>query len=150
MKTGLTKPEWDTPSNGDFAAYVERLSAAEPARKPAAPSSLASAGPAPRKAAGASAAQPSPSTSTATMPSAAQALPPDLVRQLAPLGDLLRTARTWLLVLIGLHFMALLIFGWGSVAFLVIMGMFWWAVGWLVQSLPRPAVAQQRKAAKKK
>lgn len=34
MTTGATKPDWDTPPDGDFAAYVERLTAQAPLQRP--------------------------------------------------------------------------------------------------------------------
>ena len=37
--SGPIKPEWDTPPHGDFASYVERLSAQGAAARPAAPPS---------------------------------------------------------------------------------------------------------------
>ncbi|WP_225584798.1 hypothetical protein [Acidovorax sp. ACV01] len=156
MNTGSTKPEWDTPPNGDFARYVERLSASAPAR---------------------SAQAPSPGSTTASKPAAAggvrpmsPAVPLDLAQVLMPLFGVLRTVRVVLLVLIALHAVALFVFSQGSLPGLVVMGAIWWGLGWLMEAAPKalssagsgatPGVAplqerlrqvtQQRKTGKKK
>lgn len=161
-KTGATKPEWDTPADGDFARYVERLTAAVPARAaPMAPRGTAAAAPRKPAAAGGTA---------AASAAPAQALPPDLAQLLAPLAGGLRIVRFVLLLVMALHGIALFLFGQGSLPGLVAMAAIWWGLSWLIASAPAAAsargsatafgadalqerlrqVAQQRKTGKKK
>ena len=123
MTTGATKPDWDTPPDGDFAAYVERLTAQKPLQK--APVTQA---PAAAVAAVGRAAQ-APNTGAQ-----AQALPPDLLQVMRPLAGVLRTVRAVLLVMVVLHGIALFLLGHGSLPGLVVMGVVWWGLGWLMQS----------------
>ena len=119
MTTGATKPDWDTPPDGDFAAYVERLTAQKPLQK--APVTQA---PAAAVAAVGRAAQ-APNTGAQ-----AQALPPDLLQVMRPLAGVLRTVRAVLLVMVVLHGIALFLLGHGSLPGLVVMGVVWWVLGW--------------------
>ena len=132
MTTGATKPDWDTPPDGDFAAYVERLTAQKPLQKaPAAQAPAAAAAAAVGRAARA--------------PNAgaqAQALPPDLLQVMRPLAGVLRTVRAVLLVMVVLHGIALLLLGHGSLPGLVVMGVVWWGLGWLMQSAAQLGGAQ--------
>ena len=118
MTTGATKPDWDTPPDGDFAAYVERLTAQKPLQK--APVTQA---PAAAVAAVGRAAQ-APNTGAQ-----AQALPPDLLQVMRPLAGVLRTVRAVLLVMVVLHGIALFLLGQGSLPGLVVMGVVWWGLG---------------------
>ena len=131
MTTGATKPDWDTPPDGDFAAYVERLTAQKPLQK--APVTQA---PAAAVAAVGRAAQ-APSTGAQ-----AQALPPDLLQVMRPLAGVLRTVRAVLLVMVVLHGIALFLLGHGSLPGLVVMGVVWWVLGWLMQSAAQLGGAQ--------
>ncbi len=131
MTTGATKPDWDTPPDGDFAAYVERLTAQKPLQK--APVTQA---PAAAVAAVGRAAQ-APNTGAQ-----AQALPPDLLQVMRPLAGVLRTVRAVLLVMVVLHDIALFLLGQGSLPGLMVMGLVWWGLGWLMQSAVQLGSAQ--------
>ena len=131
MTTGATKPDWDTPPDGDFAAYVERLTAQKPLQK--APVTQA---PAAAVAAVGRAAQ-APNTGAQ-----AQALPPDLLQVMRPLAGVLRTVRAVLLLMVVLHGIVLFLLGHGSLPGLVVMGVVWWGLGWLMQSAAQLGSAQ--------
>ena len=130
MTTGATKPDWDTPPDGDFAAYVERLTAQKPLQK--APVTQA---PAAAVAVGRAAQAPSAGAQ-------AQALPPDLLQVMRTLAGVLRTVRAVLLVMVVLHGIALFLLGHGSLPGLVVMGVVWWGLGWLMQSAAQLGGAQ--------
>ena len=130
MTTGATKPDWDTPPDGDFAAYVERLTAQKPLQK--APVTQA-----PAAAAAVGRAAQSPNTGAQ-----AQALPPDLLHVMRPLAGVLRTVRAALLLMVVLHGIALFLLGQGSLPGLVVMGVVWWGLGWLMQSAAQLGSAQ--------
>ena len=130
MTTGATKPDWDTPPDGDFAAYVERLTAQKPLQK--APVTQA---PAAAVAVGRAAQAPSAGAQ-------AQALPPDLLQVMRPLAGVLRTVRAVLLLMVVLHGIALFLLGQGSLPGLVVMGVVWWGLGWLMQSAAQLGSAQ--------
>ena len=131
MTTGATKPDWDTPPDGDFAAYVERLTAQKPLQKAPVTQAPAAAVAAVGRAARA------PNTGAQ-----AQALPPDLLQVMRPLAGVLRTVRAVLLVMVVLHGIALFLLGQGSLPGLVVMGVVWWGLGWLMQSAAQLGGAQ--------
>ena len=133
MTTGATKPDWDTPPDGDFAAYVERLTAQKPLQK--APVTHAPAAAAAVAAVGRAAQAPSAGAQ-------AQALPPDLLQVMRTLAGVLRTVRAVLLLMVVLHGIALFLLGHGSLPGLVVMGVVWWGLGWLMQSAAQLGSAQ--------
>ena len=130
MTTGATKPDWDTPPDGDFAAYVERLTDQKPLQK--APVTQA---PAAAVAVGRAAQAPSAGAQ-------AQALPPDLLQVMRPLAGVLRTVRAVLLVMVVVHGIAIFLLGQGSLPGLMVMGLVWWGLGWLMQSAAQLGGAQ--------
>ena len=135
MTTGATKPDWDTPPDGDFAAYVERLTVQKPLQK--APVTQAPAAAAAAAVAAVGRAAQAPNTGAQ-----AQALPPDLLQVMRPLAGVLRTVRAVLLVMVVLHGIALFLLGQGSLPGLVVMGVVWWGLGWLMQSAAQLGGAQ--------
>ena len=118
MKTGATKPEWDTPPDGDFASYVQRLTAQPQAAAPRAQQSSA-APESPVAAAGG----PQPSREGASL------APSQFALGWAPFDAGLRTARAVVLVLVALHALALAVFGLGSLVGLIAMAGVWWGLG---------------------
>jgi hypothetical protein len=159
------KPEWDTPPNGDFASYVERLSAQQAlqaGRSQAAHSAqvVHPGGAAPGSAQAAArraAANPTP---------VAVALPPDLLQLVAPFVGMVRIARTLLAVVAAVHALTLLMAGQGSWFVLAVMAGLWWFMGIVINAasaagtvvVPKPVAvkerqrqaAQQRKTGNKK
>ena len=129
MTTGLTKPEWDTPPNGDFASYVERLTAARPVIPVPVPSRPGAKAPA-------TFSVPAVSVGDAHLPLQVLARAFGLVPgelQLQPFLRVLRTARVVLLVLAALHVAALVLWGRGSLVGLLMMAGLWWWLGWFRQ-----------------
>lgn len=161
------KPEWDTPPNGDFASYVERLSASQAlqsGRAQAAHSAQVTqqhqlpGGVAPGSAQAAArqgGASPAP---------LAVVVPPDLLKVVAPFIGLVRIARTLLAVVAAVHALTLLMVGQGSWFGLAVMAGLWWFMGIVVNAASAGAVvvppaavkerqrqgAQQRKTGNKK
>lgn len=131
MTTGATKPDWDTPPDGDFAAYVEHLTVQKPLQKAPVTQTPAAA------VAAVGRASQAPSAGAQ-----AQALPPDLLQVMRPLAGVLRTVRAVLLVMVVLHGIALFLLGHGSLPGLVVMGVVWWVLGWLMQSAAQLGGAQ--------
>jgi len=128
MSTGSTKPEWDTPPHGDFASYVERLSTP----KPAVPVSPHAARIEERGATSSGPSSPAFDTSAASL---------DLIRRLTPLRGGLHIARVLLLVLIVIHAVALVLWGWGSLVALLMMAGLWWGLGRVRDLLGMPLPA---------
>ena len=147
MKQGPHRPDWDTPADGDFASYVERLTAAPDARAktvshraiavevpPPAPPSAAPMGVAPsgmKRAMGKGFAD------------AVVLAPPELAQVLAPLVSLIRPARAVLLLLAVANGVAL-VFGQGSLWGLMMTAALWWGLGTMaarLASAPQPAAA---------
>lgn len=115
MTNGTSKPAIDTPADGDFASYVERLAAATP--PPAAQ-------------------QATPATE---QPQQQQQQPSlrAILEPLLPLQGLVMPARQVVLVLIALQAVALFVFYSGSFMNLLTLAIIWWALGRLALELER-------------
>jgi len=162
------KPEWDTPPNGDFASYVERLSASQAlqsGRAQAAHSAQVTqqhqlpGGVAPGSA------QAAARQGGASPVPLAVALPPDLLKVVSPFLGMVRIARTLLAVVAAVYALTLVMVGQGSWFGLAVMAGLWWFMGIVINAaasagtavVPPAAVkerqrqgAQQRKTGNKK
>lgn len=155
------KPEWDTPPNGDFASYVERLSASQAlqsGRAQAAHSAqVTQQHPLPGGVAPGSA-QAAARQGGASPAPLAVALPPDLLKVVAPFIGLVRIARTLLAVIAAVHALTLLMAGQGSWFVLAVMAGLWWFMGIVVNAasagtvvvLPAAVKERQRQAAQQR
>ena len=110
MSTGSNKPEWDTPAHGDFAAYVERLTAPKPISAASPP------------------AAPGPASDLPVQPGAV-APPFDPKHALPKLMSGLRVARAFLLALTLVQAVALLVWGRGAWLGLLMAISLWWGLG---------------------
>lgn len=151
------RPSWDTPPNGDFAAYVDRLMAEAAARSaaPAVPVSPAAraparAQPAPRSAPDRRAARAPASPSAPSAPAAQRPLPADGLREglgaVPGLVRMLRSLRQGVLLLAVLLW-ALWWWGGGVPVGALLAAALWWALGRLLQWLGSggaPAAPRQR------
>ena len=111
----------DTPTDGDFASYIERLNTPKATEDPSfnAPDTGM------------------PSVQDANIP---PSLPPDLseiLNNLLPFQGFLRPARQVLLLLMALQAVALVFFSGGSFFGILMLFFLWWALGQLAEKLSR-------------
>lgn len=162
------KPEWDTPPNGDFASYVERLSASQALQSVRAQAAHSAQVTQPHALPGGVApgsAQTAARQAAGAIPAPlAAALPPDLLQVVAPFIGMVRIARILLAVIAAVHALTLVMTGQGSWPVLAVMAGLWWFMGIVIKAasagtvvVPLAAVkerqrqaAQQRKTGNKK
>ena len=144
------KPEWDTPPNGDFASYVERLSAQQALQAERTQAAHSAQVALPGGAAPGSA-QAAARRGGASPVSPAVALPPELLQMAAPFIGMLRIARTLLAVVAAVHALTLLMAGQGSWFGLAVMAGLWWFMGIVIHAasagtvvVPQPAAVKER------
>lgn len=131
---GPSKPEWDTPPDGDFANYVERLSRPPSVQCPSEPVPI------------------EPKDGASTVASGA-GLPPDLIQVLAPFQGVLKLVRALLLLFAVVQGAAFLVWGKGTLVGVAAAGVLWWVLGSLssrafakltleIQGPGKPSMAQ--------
>ncbi len=131
---GPSKPEWDTPPDGDFANYVERLSRPPSVQRPSEAMPI------------------EPKDGASTVASGA-GLPPDLIQVLAPFQGVLKLVRALLLLFAVVQGAAFLVWGKGTLMGVAVAGVLWWVLGSLssrafakltseIQGSGKPSMAQ--------
>lgn len=131
---GPSKPEWDTPPDGDFANYVERLSRPPSVQRPSEAMPI------------------EPKDGASTVASGA-GLPPDLIQVLAPFQGVLKLVRALLLLFAVVQGAAFLVWGKGTLMGVAVAGVLWWVLGSLssrafakltseIQGPSKPSMAQ--------
>lgn len=132
---GPSKPEWDTPPDGDFANYVERLSRPPSVQRPSEAVPI------------------EPQDGGVSTVASSAGLPPDLAQVLAPFQGLLKLVRALLLLFAVVQGAAFLVWGKGTLMGVAVAGVLWWVLGSLssrafakltseIQGPGKPSMAQ--------
>jgi len=145
MNHRAPKPEWDTPPSGDFASYIERLTARPSPPLHTLPTSKPQAGTA-RKGQRATpktsathkppGQQPVPKSVGATVPFA---LSPEVAQALVPLQGLLGLVRRAVVVAAVIQVLLMAMFSIGTVGGLLLWAAAWWALTWLMGQIAKAA-----------
>lgn len=152
MNYRASKPEWDTPANGDFASYIERLTAYQSAPQhtmhPSAPIAGTASRATKRVSKKTSATHPSAAHNTPAPPAVATrstgatvpfALSPEVAQALVPLQGLLGLVRRAIVVVAVIQVLLMAMFSIGTVGGLVLWAAAWWALTWLMGQIAKAA-----------